>query len=571
MKLAYSYVRFSSDRQKHGQSLSRQTKLSADWCAANGAVLDTELNLHDLGVSAFRGKNLNEGALGAFVKAVDEGRVPKGSYLLIESFDRLSRQEVDVAYQTFRELLKRDINIVTLQDQHVFTKDSLNNFSEIIISIVTMQRAHEESVRKSFLQEAAWKRRRANIKTTKIATRYPSWLTLEKPYSQFGQKKEAVKAIQRIFKEYASGKGVVSIARDLNSDNVPCISGRSKIWKTHYIQQLLRSRSLLGEYTPRKRSADGKKRLDASPTISDYFPRVIDDALFNRVQRLLGKVPRDTSAKNDYGLNIFSKKLFCPYCGERIFVAYNQVGKVLSDGTRKHYTKTRSLCCLSSKNGRCLNVGWPMKDFEKAFLAASTELHAHFSPNNKTATKLREAVAVLKTTIASKERQLARLKALVTDDEAELPEGLVASWREIESDLKRCQKELTEQENALNIAVNRNPYENLRKITSLSPSDRVQAYEAIQSTVSRIYLFFAGTRFQFAKAKALTLKLRAQKVNPSAVAHIVRKEYKIPETRFFVVHLLSPGENKRLVYPKQAAADMADVQDLPDDAELAVK
>lgn len=97
MKLAYSYVRFSSDRQKHGQSLSRQTKLSADWCAANGAVLDTELNLHDLGVSAFRGKNLNEGALGAFVKAVDEGRVPKGSYLLIESFDRLSRQEVDVA------------------------------------------------------------------------------------------------------------------------------------------------------------------------------------------------------------------------------------------------------------------------------------------------------------------------------------------------------------------------------------------------------------------------------------------------------------------------------------------
>ena len=105
-KIAYSYIRFSSKKQELGQSLSRQAKLSADWCDANGATLDTTLKMDDKGVSGLRGKNLDEAAaLGGFINAVKQGRVPKGSYLLVESLDRLSRMDIDSAFQLFREIL----------------------------------------------------------------------------------------------------------------------------------------------------------------------------------------------------------------------------------------------------------------------------------------------------------------------------------------------------------------------------------------------------------------------------------------------------------------------------------
>ena len=44
----------------------------------------------DLGVSAFRSKNSKTGALRAFLKAVEEGDIPRGSFLLVESLDRLT-------------------------------------------------------------------------------------------------------------------------------------------------------------------------------------------------------------------------------------------------------------------------------------------------------------------------------------------------------------------------------------------------------------------------------------------------------------------------------------------------
>ena len=67
MPKAYSYIRFSSVRQQRGDSVARQTKLSVEYAAKHGLDLDTDLNLSDLGISAFDRSNLNKGALGLFV------------------------------------------------------------------------------------------------------------------------------------------------------------------------------------------------------------------------------------------------------------------------------------------------------------------------------------------------------------------------------------------------------------------------------------------------------------------------------------------------------------------------
>lgn len=110
----YSYIRFSTPEQLKGDSLRRQLKMSEDWCERNGCTLDHSLKLHDLGVSAFKGRNATHGKLAAFLDAVDQGRVPKGSVLLVESLDRLTRNQVGEALELFLGILRRGIRIVTL-------------------------------------------------------------------------------------------------------------------------------------------------------------------------------------------------------------------------------------------------------------------------------------------------------------------------------------------------------------------------------------------------------------------------------------------------------------------------
>jgi hypothetical protein len=97
MPTAYSYLRFSNPSQAKGDSTRRQHELRDNWLARNPAIkLDVGFRLDDKGISAFKGKNLETGALGAFIKAVDAGKVKKGSFLILEKLDRFSRTDVDV-------------------------------------------------------------------------------------------------------------------------------------------------------------------------------------------------------------------------------------------------------------------------------------------------------------------------------------------------------------------------------------------------------------------------------------------------------------------------------------------
>src|SRR5258708_29355680 len=89
---AFSYRRFSTPEQAKGHSLKRQIEAAEAWCAKQNVELDRELTFEDLAVSAFHGRNVEVGALGVFLRAVEDGRVPRGSYLLVESLDRVSRQ-----------------------------------------------------------------------------------------------------------------------------------------------------------------------------------------------------------------------------------------------------------------------------------------------------------------------------------------------------------------------------------------------------------------------------------------------------------------------------------------------
>ena len=122
MSIAYSYMRFSSPAQAEGDSIRRQVATSEDWCRRNGVVLDEQATYRDLGKSAFRGahrKNPDRNALAAFLRLVEEGRVARGSYLLLENLDRLSREHIRPALSLLLNLIEHGIRVVQIGRAHV--------------------------------------------------------------------------------------------------------------------------------------------------------------------------------------------------------------------------------------------------------------------------------------------------------------------------------------------------------------------------------------------------------------------------------------------------------------------
>jgi DNA invertase Pin-like site-specific DNA recombinase len=162
---AYSYLRFSTLDQIHGDSLRRQTEAAAAWCRHNGVNLVD--SYRDLGVSAFKGKNAETGALASFLALVKKGTVPKGSYLIVESLDRISRNSILEAFELFVSIIRAGIIVVTLSDNHSYDVDKINggNFTDLIISLTILSRAHEESRMKAMRVAAAWDAKRRNIET----------------------------------------------------------------------------------------------------------------------------------------------------------------------------------------------------------------------------------------------------------------------------------------------------------------------------------------------------------------------------------------------------------------------
>ncbi len=277
---AYSYVRFSRPEQAKGDSYRRQTEAAEAWARDHGMELDERL--YDKGISAYRGRNADEGALGSFLAAVREGKVERGSTLVVESLDRISRQDILTALGLFVEILKAGVQIATLSDGFLYTEEAASeNPFQLIISLTILSRAHEESRIKGERVAAAWARKRvlARDKKTPISRITPEWIELRD--GQYHLVPERVKIVRRIFEETVSGLGKRTITKKLNQDGIPTFGRgerRASAWQESYISKMLSSPMAIGWYQPH-RLVDGKRIPDGEP-VQDFYPPAIDDATF---------------------------------------------------------------------------------------------------------------------------------------------------------------------------------------------------------------------------------------------------------------------------------------------------
>ena len=372
--LAYSYIRFSTPDQIKGDSLRRQLELSDRWCTDKNVKLDTSLTIRDLGVSAFDGSNIDKGGLGVFLKAIKKGRIKRGSYLLVESLDRLSRAQVMKAFRLFMNILEEGITIVTLADNMVYSEESVNdNFGQLIISLTIMSRAHEESRMKSQRVGAVWQSKRANAGKKKLTPVCPSWLKYDKTKDAFIVIKEKDAIVKQVFQMYLSGQGGYSIAGELNKKGIPPI-GRAKQWSAQYIIKILKNRSVIGEFQPHRMNEG--KRIPDGDVLIDYFPSVITEDVFYKAQSIFES--RNANGRQGAGrkgkniANIFRGLLRCPYCGGTITLGSTRTDKI-------SYLK-----CRNKAVGRdCPSRYWRYDKFEDAVLLYAQGLDFNEVLNNQ--------------------------------------------------------------------------------------------------------------------------------------------------------------------------------------------
>lgn len=471
MALAYSYIRFSSAKQELGDSLRRQLKLAEDYAQREGLTLDTH-SYRDLGVSAFKGKNSTEGRLGTFISAVETGHIAAGSYLLVESFDRISRDEVDVALELFLRIIRLGVTLVTLQDGRVYSKTSLKKdpVTNLVGSIMYMLRAHEESQTKSTRVAGAWEQKRTEAAAgTKMTAMAPSWLTLSADRKAWIVDQQKAKVVERIFELALTGYGSPTIARKLNAESVPTMV-RAACWTFGVVNAILKNESVIGNYTPKKVAKDKQ----AQP-ITGYYPAIVSETNFYQVREFLTE-RRWVGGHNNHNVrNLFAGMSYCYECGDPM--------RLKSTKAAKAYIQCRN----AHAGGGCNQPIFPYYAAERALMSDFADEVAKLIVQSRQtdATDPRLVLTSRKAELQQKIETL--MDALEELDSPQVRSRIAARQAELAEVDYELRKVVTPRVQRAGKAEAVKLLKRLKGLTSLTPEERLQAQTMFKRLLTAIH------------------------------------------------------------------------------------
>ena len=210
----YSYARWSTPEQAKGDSNRRQEEAALKWAERNGLELDLSLKITDEGVSAYRGTNAEDGGLSRFLEACRRGLIERGSYLLVESLDRISRMAPRKAQRLMDEIVEAGVTVVTLCDDQRYSAERLDQDPmALMIALMVAWRAHEESKTKGRRVAEAWNEKRRRVRenpSERLTKRGPSWLT--PTVDGWSPDPDKTATVQRIYALTLAGMGEHKIA-----------------------------------------------------------------------------------------------------------------------------------------------------------------------------------------------------------------------------------------------------------------------------------------------------------------------------------------------------------------------
>ena len=361
MKTAYSYIRFSTRAQSDGDSERRQSEAARGWCERNGATLDKTTTLRDLGKSAFLGThrtNPDRYALAGFLKLVEAGKVPRGSALIVESLDRLSREHIRPALTLLLNLIEAGVRVVQLIPVEAIYDEDVEPMV-LMMAIMELSRGHSESAVKSERIGAAWAKKRERARAGEVLTKkLPAWVVEKGGVLALDPVKAAT--VRLLFQLSAGGRGLSLIVQKLVADGVAPLAGAT--WPRSYVAKILRDRRALGELQLRRHDgiADG-------PPVVGYYPAVVTEREFlaARAGVATRKRVRGRCGRN---INVFAGLLKDPKSGA-VYYFQNITNKSKRDGRP---IRTSLLTTSHTAAGRGVSIRYGV--FEKLVLERLREI-----------------------------------------------------------------------------------------------------------------------------------------------------------------------------------------------------
>ena len=441
---AYSYIRISSNEQRKGRGEERQLEAARAYAAQHNLELDD--THRDLGRSGYHGDHLKKGGhLGRFLDLVAQGKIAVGSYLIVENFDRLSRQAPIDAQAQFISILQAGIKIVTLMDGQVYERG--RDFTQMIISLTIMSRGHEESARKSYNSKKNHDANRQDMLAGK--PRFQSSCVGWIDQKQIAGSKDCrfslnghAKTVQRIFELADQGIGPLSIARILNETKTPPLKAIGTKWWENTVTRILKNETAIGTLQVHE-TVDGKLVPMGQP-IRNYYPAAVTEELFWRVQRNKPKAFK-TGRKGLRYANLFQTITRCLHCGG---------GLGLVQSTKNDYKYYRCKNRYQNKNCTGPSVLFPYNALEVGILDHVTDFYLDSQLERASGTANRTVIAEA---LAEAEGKLADLEKRARNtrnmselvDDAETQAEYAVRLRELRIDIDSMKAEISEKSNQL--------------------------------------------------------------------------------------------------------------------------
>jgi DNA invertase Pin-like site-specific DNA recombinase len=361
MRIGYSYIRYSSDQQADGDSIRRQTTRTKQWCERNGVTLDTSTTYEDRGKSAYHGRHRETGVLAKFLSEVEAGHIPRGSVLIIENLDRLSRENPWDAVPLLCSIVNADISVVTLSPSEMVYQRG-RDMTALVLAVIEFGRGHSESASKADRLAAVWGEKKDQArKSGSVMTRaLPGWVR-----EQGGKLvliPERARVVRKIFDLALSGHGLALIVKHLTDGKTP-VFGRGKAWSKSYVHKILAGRVAVGEFQPLKGGEP-----DGDP-IPNYFPPAVDETTWQQAQAALSRRRDRPGRVGHFVASLFSCLIKDARTRGTMHITHQAQGR----GAKRCHR--RVLMPSDASEGRTKIVSFPYTVFEQAVLSCLKEIN----------------------------------------------------------------------------------------------------------------------------------------------------------------------------------------------------
>ena len=487
----YSYLRFSDPKQAAGSSADRQMEYAARWAAERDMQLDASLTLRDEGLSAFHQRHIKQGALGVFLRAVEDGRILPGSVLIVEGLDRLSRAEPIQAQAQLAQIINAGITVVTASDGREYNRERLKaQPMDLVYSLLVMIRAHEESDTKSKRVKAAIRRQcegwvagtwRGIVRNGKD----PHWVQ-QREDGAFELFPERALAIRTMIDLFLAGHGAMEISRIL-SEREQYVSNAGN-YSTH-MYRIVRNRALIGE---KSLTVDGEEFR-----LAGYYPALLTDEEFATLQDAMSERGRRKGKGEIPGILTGLTITSCGYCDMAV-VSQNAMKK-----RAKGSEFVRRLAC----SGSTFNAGCPVggtcdtETVERALMRYCSDQFnlTRLLEGDDGSARRAAQLAVARQRAAEIEVQIQRVTDALLSDDGGAPAAFMRRARELETEHAQQRREIEALEhqiaasNAHEIPAAAKAWAQLVDgVLALDYDARLKARQLVADTFRKIVLFQRG-------------------------------------------------------------------------------